>query len=111
MKRTLITLVILLSILILKAQAPEKLSYQAVIRNAANSLITNTSIGMQVSILQGSATGTAVYVERHTATTNANGLVTVSIGSGSPVMGAFTSINWATGPYFIKTENRSDRGC
>lgn len=83
MKRKLITAFIFLSSLILVAQVPEKLSYQAVIRNSSNTLLANTSIGMQVSILQGSSTGTPVYVERHTATTNTNGLVTVIIGAGT----------------------------
>ena len=86
------------------AQAPNKMSYQAVIRNSSNTLVVNKSIGMQVSILQGSVTGTTVYVERQTPTTNANGLATIEIGTGTIVSGSFSSINWANGPYFIKTE-------
>jgi hypothetical protein len=57
------------------AQSPEKMSYQAVIRNSSEALVTNTTVGMQISILQGSASGTAVYVETQSPTTNANGLV------------------------------------
>ena len=92
------------------AQAPQKTSYQAVIRNTANNLVTNTSVGMQVSILQGSASGTPVYVERHFPTTNTNGLVSIEIGSGLVVSGNFTTINWAVGPYFIKTETDLNGG-
>ena len=44
------------------AQAPQRLSYQAVIRNASNALVTNAPVGMRVSILQGSAAGPAMYV-------------------------------------------------
>jgi hypothetical protein len=86
------------------AQAPQKMSYQAVVRNSSNALVTSVPVGMQISILQGSASGTAVYVETQTATTNANGLVTIEIGNGTPVIGTFSSINWAAGPYFIMTE-------
>ena len=86
------------------AQAPQKMSYQAVIRDASNALVTSTPVGMQISILQGSPTGTAVYVETQTPSTNTNGLVSLEIGTGTIVTGTFASINWATGPYFIKTE-------
>ena len=86
------------------AQAPQKMSYQAVVRNASNTLVANSNVGIQISILQGSATGTIVYSETHTSVTNANGLATLQIGSGTLVSGNFNSINWANGPYFLKTE-------
>ena len=86
------------------AQAPQKMTYQAVIRNASNTLITSSNVGMQISILQGSATGTPVYVETHNAVTNANGLTTLQIGGGTLMSGNFSTINWANGPYFLKTE-------
>lgn len=92
------------------AQAPEKMSYQAVIRNSSNALIVNQQIGMRISILQGSANGTAVYVETQTPTTNENGLVSIEIGGGTVVSGNFTSIDWANGPYFIKTETDLNGG-
>jgi len=86
------------------AQAPEKMSYQAVIRNSGDALVTNQAVGMRISILQGSASGAPVYVETQTPTTNINGLVSLEIGTGTPVTGTFAGIDWATGPYFIKTE-------
>ena len=86
------------------AQAPQKMSYQAVIRNSSNALITSTPIGMRISIIQGSIFGASVYVETQTPITNANGLVSLEIGSGTVVLGTFAGINWANGPYFIKTE-------
>ena len=86
------------------AQAPEKFNYQAVVRNASNALVTNAPVGVRVSILQGSASGNAVYVETHTASTNANGLLTLEIGGGTVLQGSFAGINWANGPFFLKTE-------
>jgi len=86
------------------AQAPQKMSYQAVVRNAANDLSTNQTVGMQISVLQGSDTGTPVYIETQTPTTNANGLVNLEIGTGTVVSGTFASIDWSTGTYYIKTE-------
>jgi len=59
------------------AQAPQKMSYQAVIRNASNALVANSSVGMRISILQGSSSGSPVYVETQSGTTNLNGLVSI----------------------------------
>jgi hypothetical protein len=86
------------------AQAPQKISYQAVVRNSNNVLVASALISMRVSILQGSEEGAAVYAETHTTTSNINGLVSFKIGDGIVVSGIFATINWANGPYFIKTE-------
>ncbi len=86
------------------AQAPNKMSYQAVIRNASNALVASVPVGMKISILQGSASGTAVYEESHAVITNANGLASIEIGSGAVISGTMAGIDWSAGPYFIKTE-------
>lgn len=86
------------------AQVPQKMNYQAVIRNASNALLTNQIVQMRISVLQGSDVGSSQYAELHTTSTNANGLVTVAIGAGSPVLNSFSDIDWANGPFFIKTE-------
>jgi len=86
------------------AQSPQKMSYQAVVRNLSGALMSNQSVGMKISILQGSVSGTPVYVETQTTTTNVNGLATIEIGGGTIVTGTFTGIDWSGGMYFIKTE-------
>lgn len=88
----------------LQAQAPEKVSYQAVVRDAYDELVVNDNIGVQISVIQGSASGTPVYVETQMATTNQNGLISLEIGDGNVVTGSFSGIDWADGQYFIKTE-------
>jgi Collagen triple helix repeat (20 copies) len=104
MKKLITSVALVFATTVALAQAPQKMSYQAVIRNAGNNLIVSSPIGVRVSVLQGSASGTPVYVETHTSSTNANGLTSLQIGSGTIVSGTFASINWASGPYFIKTE-------
>jgi hypothetical protein len=86
------------------AQAPEKMSYQAVVRDNSDALVANQVVGMQISILQGSASGTVVYAETQIPTTNINGLVSIEFGSGTVISGMFNTIDWSNGPYFIKTE-------
>ena len=81
-----------------------KISYQAVVRNSSNALVTNQQVGMKISILYGSATGSVVYAETQTPTTNANGLINISIGSGTVVSGTYSFIEWGTGTHFLKTE-------
>src|SRR5438093_791799 len=94
-----LTVICQLSIVNSFAQAPQKMSYQAVVRNDSNHLVTNATIGMQISILHGSPTGNAVYVETQTPVSNGNGLVTLSIGTGTVVSGNIAAINWGSGPY------------
>ena len=84
-------------------QAPEGFKYQAVVRDAGNTILNNQSVGMRMTIQQGSIGGTAVYQETFSTTTNAYGLVNLEIGNGTVVTGTFATIDWANGPYFIET--------
>lgn len=88
------------------AQSPEKMSYQAVVRKVSNALITNQAIGVRISILKTSPAGTEIYKEifAPNPTTSASGLLSLEIGSGTPVTGTFSSIDWGVGPYFVKVE-------
>lgn len=88
------------------AQAPAKMSYQAVVKDASSVLVTNQVVGMQISILQTTETGTAVYVETQTPTTNSSGVLSIEIGgtAATVVSGSLSTIDWAAGPYYIKTE-------
>jgi len=104
MKKILLTVGILLGCHLVSAQAPEKMSYQAVMRNSSGQLLTNQNIGVKISVLQGSPAGAAVYSERLTGTTNTNGLISLEIGSGTVLSGTFSTINWPSGNYYLKTE-------
>jgi len=88
------------------AQSPDLMSYQAVVRNSGNSLVANQSVGVRISILKTSATGTEIFKESFSPnpTTNANGLLNLQIGSGTAITGTFAGIDWSAGPYFVKTE-------
>jgi hypothetical protein len=85
------------------AQTPEKMSYQAIVRDANNTLLVDKLVGIQVSILQNSETGSEVYIETHSVVTNMNGLFALEIGTGVTSYD-FSSIDWSNGPYFVKVE-------
>jgi len=81
------------------AQSPQKLSYQAIVRDNNNALVTNTQIGLEINIRQGSPTGPVVYSQIQTPYTNTNGLVSIEIGGNT----GFSTIDWASGPYYLET--------
>jgi hypothetical protein len=89
--------------IIMQAQAPEGINYQALIRDASGVVVANQNVGIQIFLLQGSASGGAVYKETFSLTTNDFGLVNLQIGAGTPTLGNFSSIDWSNGTYFIET--------
>ena len=82
---------------ILIAQTPQAFKYQAVIRDNAGDVITNQNVSLLLSIVKTSETGTVLYSESHSATTNGFGLVNLEIGNGTLVSGSFQSILWGDG--------------
>ena len=100
----------LCAILLTQAQAPEKIDFQAMARDALGNPLINQSIGVQISIRQGNPTGTIVYQEKHSDTTDNYGLFVLAIGTGSPVSGTFQEIDWSEGAYFTQIEVDPDGG-
>ena len=111
MKKYLTFLLALTYCVCISAQVPQAFSFQGQASNTDGSPIGNKLIGIEASILQGSANGQIQYTERHSITTNSNGLYSISIGSGQVVSGEFQSINWSAIPMFlsiaIDTDNSS----
>lgn len=82
------------------AQAPQRVSYQALIRDSNGKLVTNHSVGIRISILQNSEHGSEVYTETQNLNSNENGLISLAVGNNS----GFDTIHWVNGPYFLKIE-------
>lgn len=102
--KKIIFLVTLLATLITNAQIPQGISYQAIALNASGNPVVSSNIGVKLSILDNSATGTVVYSETQTKTTNAQGLFNLVIGQGTVASGVFNTINWGTNSKFLKVE-------
>ncbi|MFU8844739.1 MAG: hypothetical protein ACNA7V_13130 [Bacteroidales bacterium] len=83
-------------------QPPQSFNYQAVVRNSAGEIIPNQPVGIRINIRNTSASGTIVYQESHSQTTNALGILSLSVGSGTPTGGAFSAIDWRNNAKFIE---------
>jgi hypothetical protein len=104
MKKLVLSLITLLTVLSGMAQAPNMFKYQAVARNTAGDLIANQTVSFEISILQNSSGGSPVYTETHVATTNQHGLVNLNVGGGAVTFGTFNTIDWGAAIYFIQVK-------
>jgi hypothetical protein len=86
------------------AQVPDAFNYQAVVRNNSGEIIANQNVSFRISILQGSESGTVLYAETHTVSTNAFGLVNLKVGNGTIVSGVFSPDGWGGASHFLKVE-------
>ncbi len=86
------------------SQAPQRINFQSVLRNTTGEIVSNKAVSLRISILSDSITGTAVYVESHARTTDAGGLLSLQIGSGTAPSRDFATINWGNSVHFIKLE-------
>jgi uncharacterized protein (TIGR02145 family) len=86
------------------SQTPYSIPYQAIIRNAFGNIISSQPVKLRFSIHDSIASGSIVFSETHTLSTNGQGLVNINIGQGSVQTGAFVSINWGKNAKFIQIE-------
>lgn len=86
------------------AQAPKGINYQGVARDNEGKPIASKTISVRISILQGSAQGTAEYSETHNPVTNPFGLFTLVIGQGTVTTGNFAFVSWAVGNKWLQIE-------
>lgn len=95
---------IFLSSLVFFGQAPQKFNYQGVARNSSGVPLSGASIGLRLTVHDGSQSGTIVYIETHTTTTNSFGLFNVAVGNGTVLSGNFNTINWGNGGKYLEVE-------
>jgi hypothetical protein len=104
MKNILLTLLVCFSLMKSNAQAPQGIPYQSVIRNGSGALLINQAVHLRFSIHDSTMLGTIVYQETHTTTTSNLGMITLSIGQGTPSTGSFSTINWGVNSKFMQVE-------
>ncbi len=84
------------------SQTPQGFNYQSVVRDALGDILPSTTIGVQFELHQATATGTIVYTETHTLTTNAYGVMSTVVGQGT-ASDDFSVIDWSSYVYYIET--------
>ncbi len=82
------------------AQTPTSFNYQAVLRDASGGILANQQVEIGVTLLQGSVTGTEVFTETHSVSTNNFGLANLQIGSINTA--GMETVDWSAGSYFIQ---------
>ena len=98
--RPIFTSLILLINVLINAQAPVLIPYQAIARNAAGEPLSSSTLNARFTIHDGTATGTSVWQELQTVSTSALGLFTVQLGSSV----SLSTVNWANGAKFMQVE-------
>lgn len=106
------TIVAVLFTTVAAAQAPGIFNYQAVARNSVGNALSNKTVSLRITIHDGSATGSNVYSETRTVTTNTFGLFNVQIGSpgATNVSGSVGGVNWSSGTKYLQVEMDQNGG-
>jgi hypothetical protein len=104
MKKLIASLSFIALYISLSAQAPQGINYQAVAYNNLSQPVTNQTVGVRLTILDGVAAGPELYSETQAPNTDNTGLFSIVIGNGTPVSGTFAGINWGNGTKWLKTE-------
>ena len=101
MRKIVIALTLFLSII--SYSQTNSINYKAIVKDNLGNVISNQTITVQIGILQGLAQ-TNVYIETHAPTTDANGIVVLNIGLGTPVSGTYGDINWASDDHYLNVQ-------
>jgi hypothetical protein len=108
--KKLFTLLVLIATIAINAQAPQGFNYQATVRNISGQLLLNEIVLVKFNVLQNSSTGTIVYSETQTATTDDLGHIALVVGEGTANVGTFSTINWGSGSYYLGIEFNTGSG-
>ena len=87
------------------SQSARMISYKGILYGPHGTVIKNAHQSIYVSILNNSLESKAVYKESHQVDTDTAGQYMIRIGNGGNTLGAFDSIIWSDGVYFLRIES------
>lgn len=102
MKSLLFSILMCIAFFEVKAQVPQAIKYQGVIRTNNGDLLSDSTFNVKISIHDLTANGTIIYEEVHATTTNPFGSFGLNVGQGAALSGEFSSIDWGSGDKFLE---------
>lgn len=91
------------------AQQPTGFSYQAVLRNSSGQVLANQNVTLRLSITSSDGS-TTYYAESHAVNTGPYGLVSLTVGEGTPLSGSLEEVPWGSNETRLKVELSTDGG-
>nr|NQU89333.1 hypothetical protein [Bacteroidota bacterium] len=88
----------------LMAQSPQAFNFQTIVRNESGQVVPLQDVTLLFSIRQGDVAGEIIYQEQHIVATNSQGLISLAIGTGEVLVGAFDQIDWQEGDFWLEEQ-------
>jgi hypothetical protein len=102
---------LLLFIATVTITAQQGVNYKALIKDDNNAVVANRMVTVQFIIYKSVGLTNNVYQETHTPTTDANGIIIISIGQGTMgITGVFDGVDWASDAHFLNTQINTGSG-
>ena len=112
MKKLILLLCVFMTIgnSLLNAQTPMAIPYQAVLRDNTGAVLAFYSVLARFTLHDIVPTGTQVYQETQTLSTNSFGLLNANIGQGNPLIGSLSLVDWGNGNKYLEVEIDTNGG-
>jgi len=95
--------IVLLMVVVNQLKAQDYFNYQAIVSDANGAIVGSQSIGVRLSIIYDSSSGSVAYSEIHSATTDASGLINIAVGNGTS-SDSYAAIDWSRSSVYLKSE-------
>ena len=93
----------LLIFLLLSVGLNAQFNYQAIVKHSSGGVISNNQVKIKFSLMYQSSNATPTFIEEHEITVPDDGVVNLSVGGGTVLVGTFSDLDWSKS-IFIKEE-------